>query len=172
MQEICPGCHVQLSNDGSLIATHPYIGASASCWELYSRLLMNEPQMAQGQYGSLLVDAYAVQHHGVPSAQAIQSVATHLLVLHGVFRADLAVEQTMWVRRQIARRPAQQRHQLFEWLQPPDIGSSMTVADIALGQTPQARAQASDNFVKSIWAQWDAAHRAIIASWYTRYILR
>jgi hypothetical protein len=46
----------------------------------------------------LIGDAYAVQHSGTPSAQAIQSVAVHLLTLYGVFRRGVAPDKALWIR--------------------------------------------------------------------------
>jgi hypothetical protein len=101
----CLGCGALFSpHDGP---THRYFGASAGCWALFNGLVLIEGTddaglLAQSRIpdnvvpvpahndvlplGSLHGDAYGVQHHGDNSPQAIQSVAVHLLNLHGIIR--------------------------------------------------------------------------------------
>lgn len=117
--EPCPGCAASFARyDG---ATHSYIGASAACWALHSAVLVGgEPPVevlsassvapvyvsvvgTPPHASALLLDAYAAQHHGVPSPQAIQSVAVHLLVLHGVLARAALPEAALWIRRQAMR---------------------------------------------------------------------
>ena len=45
-------------------------------------------------------DAYGVQHHGEDSSQAIQSVAIHLLTLHGAITRSA---DGFWVKRRATR---------------------------------------------------------------------
>ena len=100
----CPGCGALFPpHDGP---THRYIGASSGCWALFcwsiasggadivsdlvtqSRIsdgVMPAPAASAAQsLDSAFGDAYAVQHHGEDSPQAIQSVACHLLDLHAI----------------------------------------------------------------------------------------
>jgi hypothetical protein len=89
--EVCPDCGIVLPQLAESDPTHRYIGASASCWQLFSYLLnAGEPPVAPGRLNPLLVDAYCVQHHGTPSPQAINSVAVHALALHGVLAAGVS----------------------------------------------------------------------------------
>src|SRR5918992_2105890 len=78
--EICPGCGLWLERvDGP---KHPYLGASASCLALYGEVLAREySDPALLSIHQLTVDAYAVQHPGVPDRRTRQSVALHLLTL-------------------------------------------------------------------------------------------
>ncbi|MCA9961009.1 MAG: hypothetical protein KC443_18340, partial [Anaerolineales bacterium] len=81
--EPCPDCHALLPPSGG--AGHRYIGASPACWDIFAALAnAGEPPLAPHPWNGLLLDAYTTQHPGVPSPQAIQSVAVHLLALHGV----------------------------------------------------------------------------------------
>ncbi len=62
----CVGCHALVADtDGP---THPYFGASPGCWASYAAW-------------PLAVDAYAVQHPGLPERRASQSVWVHLVSL-------------------------------------------------------------------------------------------
>ena len=77
----CVGCGALVPDVAG--PTHPYIGASRGCWAIYGEVLAKE----YGEYGyppvhGLTVDAYAAQHPGTPSRQAIQSVAVHLIALY------------------------------------------------------------------------------------------
>jgi hypothetical protein len=63
--------------------THRYISASPACWAICTTFGAGEPPVAPSPLRELLVDAYA-PHPGVPSDQAIQSVAVHLITLYGV----------------------------------------------------------------------------------------
>ena len=167
--EPCPNCRALLpSHDGP---THRYIGASAACWALYSALNVGDPPVAPTPYGALLVDAYAAQHYGIPSPQAIQSVAVHLLALYGVLEAGQPVEQAIWLRTRPLRDGKTAKHSRFHWLTPPDFTGSLTVADIVRAATPAERAGRMQRYVKSVWEIWAAQQRATVAQWYERYVL-
>lgn len=62
--ETCLDCRVVLPKfDGPV---HRYLGASPSCWAMFSALSgAGEPPIAPGPLNALLVDAYAAQHPGV-----------------------------------------------------------------------------------------------------------
>ena len=94
---------------------HRYIGASPGCWALYSPLVVGEqpdPLLlghsrvtatstvvpSRRELGAFVVDAYAVQHHGDASPQAVQSVAVHLLTLHGILARGLDPSRAIWLR--------------------------------------------------------------------------
>lgn len=167
--EPCPNCTALLPpHDGP---THRYIGASAACWALYSALNVGEPPVAPTPYASLMVDAYAAQHYGVPSPQAIQSVAVHLLTLYGVLEEGLAVEQALWLRTRPLRDGKTAKHSRFHWLTPPDFTGSLTVADIVQATTPAERAVVTQRYVESVWSIWAAQAQATVAQWYERYVL-
>lgn len=134
--ESCPGCQAALAPSAG--PTHRYIGASAACWAIYTALQSGgEPPLAPAPLNALLLDAYAAQHPGMPSPQAIQSVAVHLLVLHGIFTHQLGVERALWLRREALQQRTGSRAARYRWLDPPDFSGSTTVAAIVGEPTPE-----------------------------------
>lgn len=166
--EPCPGCRALLPPlDGP---THRYIGASPACWALYTALGVGEPPIASAPANGLLVDAYAAQHPGTPSPQAIQSVAVHLLTLHGVFAHGVGVERALWLRLESLQERSGSRRGRYTWLEPPDFTGTPTVADIVREPTPEARAAAVALYVEAVYRVWDAAHGPTIAAWYATFV--
>lgn len=167
--EPCPNCKALLPpNDGP---THRYLGASAACWALFSALNVGEPPVAPTSLGPLLVDAYAAQHYGVPSPQAIQSVAVHLITLYGVLEQGQSVDNAIWLRTRPLRTGKTSKHDRFHWLTPPDFTVCLTVADIVNAPTPESRAIIMQQYVESVWSTWAALHHETVATWYERGIL-
>lgn len=168
--EICPGCAARLPRSEG--AVHRYIGASAACWELYSNLLNGgEPPLAPASAVGLLVDAYAAQHPGTPSPQAIQSVAVHLLTLYGVLVRGTGHDQALWIRRRALREQGGAKHGRFYWLVPPSFAGSLTIADIVQGDTAAARTELVERYVSEVWTTWAEAYRDTVAQWYERFVV-
>jgi hypothetical protein len=167
--EPCPGCRAMLVPlDGPI---HRYIGASPACWALYTALQSGgEPPMLPAPAGALLVDAYAAQHPGVPSPQAIQSVAVHLLTLHGVLARGVGVERALWLRLEALNERSGPRRGRFAWLEPPDFAGSPNVAAVVAEPTPAARTAALTHYVESVYHIWAAVHGPVIAAWYDTFI--
>lgn len=165
---ICPDCGAELPFfDGP---THRYIGASAACWNLFTQLNnAGTPPLAPGRYNSLLVDAYAAQHYGVPSPQAIQSVAVHLLALHGVLEGKADPADVLDIRIRALHGNKKDR---FTWLTPPDMTQALTIAQIVQAPTAEERTQLVEQYAKSVYALWSENHYHTIVSWYTRFINR
>jgi hypothetical protein len=170
--EICPDCGVVLPQVIGGEATHRYIGASPSCWQLFSYLLnAGEPPVAPGRLNPLLFDAYCVQHHGTPSPQATNSVAVHALALHGVLVAGAAPNDALWIRRRALRdNVGRGKHERFHWLTPPEQTEMLTIADIVNAETPPARSEQLQAYVQSVWRAWSDLHGATLAQWYTQYV--
>lgn len=168
--ERCPDCGVELPKlDGP---THDYVGASPACWALFANLVnAGEPALAPAPLNALIFDAYIAQHHGVPSPQAIQSVAVHLLPLYGVFVQNLSTERVLWIRQRALRPQRGSKHGRFHWLTPPDFAGCPTIADIAHAPTPAARSVVAQQYVAQVWARWSQLHLAIIAEWYNKYVI-
>jgi len=118
-----------------------------------------------------IVNAYAAQHPGQPSAQSIRSVAIHLAVLHGLVIRGVAPGNVMWLRRRVLREQPGSRRDRFEWLDPPDFAGSITVAGIAAGPTPQARMVRAQEYIRNVLDLWAARYGAIVASWYVRFVV-
>src|SRR5262249_17810551 len=112
---------------------------------------------------SLWGDAYGVQHHGGTSPQAVQSVAVHLLNLHGIIsgkttRPGWAIERALRVRG------------VFQNLSPPALGSALTFRHLFPGGgvgAPVTRSQ----YVVSVYEAWMALHRSTLEQWYERYVV-
>lgn len=170
--EICPDCGVVLPQVIDSEVTHCYIGASPSCWQLFSSLLnAGEPPVASGRLNPLLLDAYCVQHHGTPSPQAINSVAVHALTLYGVLVAGVAPNDALWIRRRALRDSVSRgKHERFHWLTPPDVAKMLTIADITNAETPSARSDQLQAYVQSVWAAWSDLHGTTVAQWYAQFV--
>lgn len=178
-REPCPGCGALLPRaDGP---THRYIGASPACWAIYSALLaggtpeveiLTPPPIPATRTvpgiaaGELLVDAYAAQHPGEPSPQAIQSVAVHLLALHGVLERGVGPGKALWIRLRAVRERG-----VFRWLDPPSFRDTLTVVHVA-GAEPAERGARMAEYVASVYEVWAAAYEETIAGWYVRFVER
>jgi hypothetical protein len=169
--ETCPDCGARLPR--IVGPTHRYLGASASCWAVYTSLLINsDAPVAPAPLAGLMVDAYCAQHPGVPGPQAIQSVGIHTLVLHGVFERGVSPDNALWIRNRALRDAGVPKHGKYIWLTPPSFAESVTVADIANASTPSARAAKLDEYVRGVWALWSRAHGPAIARWYEAFVAK
>ncbi len=154
----CPGCGDRLPDvDG---ATHPYVGASSSCWTRFAELSATLPEGGTS-LRRLVTDAYMVQHPGVPERRAIQSVGLHLVGLclvleHGLPPADLSAA----LQRIVARPPA------WRWLDPPEPNGALTMASLeeAASERGPALDAAVQAYVRGVWAAW-APHHAQVEAW-------
>jgi len=111
----------------------------------------------------LWADAYGVQHHGETSPQAIQSVALHLLNLHGIISGQTT--RPRWPLERALRTKG-----VFQKLAPPPLGSALTVRHLFPGGgvgTPVTRSQ----YVVSVYEAWMALHRSSVEQWYERYVV-
>ncbi|MBE2199241.1 MAG: hypothetical protein IAE79_11575 [Anaerolinea sp.] len=168
--EPCPGCGALFPPQTG--AMHQYIGASTACWGLYSALLNGgEPPLAPGQFNALLVDAYAAQHPGQPSPQAIQSVAVHLLTLYGVLVRGLPPQRALWVRQQAVSTKHGGKDGRYSWLTPPDLTQTIAIAAIVAQPTPAARTALVEQYVRVVWQVW-AGYEGVVGAWYGRYVAR
>lgn len=88
---VCIGCGGSFAdNDGP---THPYMLSSAGCWARYGQVLAREygdPALF-GAVHRLTVDAYALQHPGLPGdPRANRSVWIHFAALHAILSQGLS----------------------------------------------------------------------------------
>lgn len=154
--QLCPGCKVALP--AQLGATHPYLGASPSCWAIYNEVLAREfSSPALMRVHRLTVDAYAVQHPGVAERRTIQSGWVHLAGLYLTVERGLSHDFA----RRVIGALTQEASQLA-WLEPPDRPGTITAIDVA-------RASASDHenmvrdWARTAWAAWRPHHVTIAA---------
>ena len=167
----CVGCGAQLPviPDGPV---HRYMDSSAACWAIFNAL--NDPTrpLEIAPFNILTVDAYAVQHPGVPnSQQAINSVAVHLMTLHGILERDFKLDQAMWLRQRPGRFGSVDRHSRFHWLTPPSFANCLTVADVAAGKTPHERSRIVEAWVREVWQTWSEMHGDQVAIWFEKFVL-
>ena len=152
--ETCPGCGISLpTGDGP---RHPYIGASASCWDRYGELLAREfGDVAYFRIHQVTVDAYAVQHPGKPERRAIQSVGLHLMTL-GLF-VEHGADPSMGpaLHRRLIGRPQ------FQWLEPPAVKGRLTVLDPLTATTAEAHREAVGAWARDVWDTWSAHHKTV-----------
>lgn len=170
--ERCPDCRVVLPKLPDTAPTHRYIGASASCWAVFTALVNGgEPPMTPQPLNGLLVDAYAAQHPGRPSPQAIQSVIVHTLVLHGVFAHQIAAKQAQWIRLRALGDNGPAKINRYKWLDPPDFSGALTVVDVAAAADPTARSTVAADYVAEVWRRWFAKHGDTLENWFERFVL-
>lgn len=154
----CPGC-------GALVQDlphqpHPYIGASAGCWEVFGEILARE----YGEYNyperahRLTVDTYAVQHPGMPNRRAIQSVTGHLISLYLLLEANVNGRAATQALRAIFR---QADH--FTWLEPPQPNGRITVLDVVQAGNLAEHERRVEAWARDVWGAW-AAHHAHIST--------
>lgn len=168
--ERCPGCRADLPRlDGP---THRYIGASPACWRIFSNLLnAGEPHIAPAPMNAFIGDAYATQHPGTPSDQAIQSVAVHLLTLYGVFARGVEPAGALWVRRRASREKTVPKRGRFRWLVPPSFEDSLAVSHVVGEPDPVARADKAREYIERTWSLWYAEHERTISAWYEAFVV-
>ena len=153
-QEICGDCGVALPFRPG--PTHPYLGASQSCWAMFGDVLAREysdPLYMPAH--RLTVDAYAAQHPGKPERRSIQSVWVHLASLY------LTLERRLdhgFARRVIAAM-TEDAH-LLEWLDPPSHYRS-TVADVIAAEDAEAHGKAVHRWAEDVWSAWAEHHEAV-----------
>ena len=154
----CIGCGGHVPKiDGP---THRYMESSPGCWHLYGQVLAREyADPAFGALHRLTVDAYAVQHPGRPSPQAIQSVCVHLLSLCLVLERNLAAAYATRVMGEATRAKSR-----FVWLTPPEPLGEVTVADVAGVASPHEHAERVRAWAESAWSAW-SEHHATVRSW-------
>jgi hypothetical protein len=155
-RESCPGCGLDLERiEGP---SHPYIGASASCWALYGEVLAREygdPEW--GRVHQMTVDTFAVQHPGNPERRSIRSVGLHLITLC-LMLEDRADPQTgPKLHQRLAGRS-------FRWLQPPFPNGQLTVADVLEARSAAEHVRLVEAWARDVWAAW-RPHHATVREW-------
>lgn len=154
----CPGCGVQLP----LIIgpTHPYMEASPACWQAYGVVLAREySHWELADIHRLSVDAYAVQHPGGTSRQAIQSVGFHLIRLCLALERGLAPERANDAMLKVSKRKATYIH----LARPPSLGS-VTLLDVYRTYTLDQHRVVVRGWAQSAWQAWEC-HHAQVRRW-------
>jgi Family of unknown function (DUF5946) len=154
----CPGCGGLFEErDGPI---HRYMLSSPGCWAVYGEVLAREySDPAYGRVHRLSVDAYAVQHPGIPSPQSIQSVAVHLIRLCLLLDKGVDLQRANDV-----IKAAAESGQNYVWLTPPASLGEITVADVYQAQDPDEHEQRVRRWASSAWIAW-SGHHATVRSW-------
>ena len=155
--ERCIGC------GGEFVAVegpvHRYMTSSPACWAAYGRILAAEySDPVLMEVHRLSVDAFAVQHPGQGSRQAIQSVGLHLARLFFQLERRASPEESHAFMLRAAARKAELPKL------PAPASFEITVADVApLAGTP-GHAAAVRKWAESAWRAFGPAH-AFILDW-------
>ena len=153
----CPGC-------GALVPdlsgpTHAYIGASPGCWAAWGEVQARSfasPPIAAVQ--PLAVDVYAVQHPGLAERRAIQSVWVHLVSLCLILENGRSPAEGIRAKQLLLAGA-----RVFDRLEPPTAGYSMTVLDIAVVADPGAVPEAVRRWARVTWEAWRPHQDAVRA---------
>jgi len=159
----CPDCDAVLPvSDGP---THAYIGASAACWGVWTRMTAGEPPVAPTAFGPLITDAYAAQHPGGDSRRATQSVAVHLLTLCQVLVGGSRPTRAVTLR----THAVEKGRSVGAWeLLRPRPEWELTIHDVVERATPSGRAALVEPYVRSVWTAWYGLHGTTIDRWMER----
>jgi uncharacterized protein DUF5946 len=132
--------------------------SSAACWAKFGELLTREYEsLDYAPAHRLTVDAYAVQHPGKPSPQAIQSVAVHLISLHAVLELGLEHRRAAHLIANCADRGR------FTWLEPPPGPAAITLLHPLEARSAGAHLIAVKEWATAAWQAWSRHHDQIRA---------
>jgi hypothetical protein len=146
----CVGCGALVPNiDGP---THRYIDASPGCWAIYTEFAA--AGVPASPLSALAVDAYAVQHPGVPGPQSTPSVWIHLIALQLSLERGWRTDQLMRI-----RAAAADAFDRWPWLEPPRSIGPVTVVDAAARGASDA--SVVDEWVRGAWDAWRDHHPAV-----------
>jgi hypothetical protein len=136
----CFGCGASVPDVAG--PTHRYMLSAPGCWQLSGELQGTRPRT------QFTVDGDAVQHPGVPSPQANQSVCVHLMNLCRVLErgGDPAGAPPFL---------AGLTHRAYPWLEPPPPEYPITVVDLLAGTSSDRE------FAASAWEAWKPHHETI-----------
>ena len=153
----CPGCGLVAPATSGPV--HPYVASSAACWAIYGGVLAREYEDREyGRLHQVTVDAYAVQHPGVPERRTIQSVAIHLITLCLFFEQRLDPKAGPALHKRLAD------HSSFQWLKPPSPNGTMTIAEVARASDADEHLRLVDMWARDIWTAW-RFHHATVRTW-------
>lgn len=154
----CPGCGARVP-DAEEMRRHLYVGSAPGCFLLYSEVLAREyGDIRYTPAHQLTVDAYAVQHPGVPERRAVQSVAIHLVGLCLTLERGRGPLELPRLRQRLAA-----PDRVFPWLTPPASVGEVTVLDVHAASTPEAHRAMVDRWARSAWAAWTPHHDQVRA---------
>ncbi|WP_408611918.1 DUF5946 family protein [Chitiniphilus purpureus] len=154
----CPGCGAAFSDIAGPI--HRYMHSSPACWAAFGEVLTRE--YSDPDYAAvhrLSVDAYAVQHPGDTSRQAIQSVGLHLVRLCFFLERGLPATEANAAMLKAGRLKAN-----YIWLSRPAGLGDITVKDVVAAQGLTQHTDAVHAWARSAWHAW-AEHHSLVRQW-------
>lgn len=151
----CPGCGAWfIAVDGPV---HPYMESSPACWQAFGEVLAREyGDPALFATHRLSVDAYAVQHPGGESRQAIQSVGVHLSRLCLFLEHGLAPEAANAAMLRVGKI----KDTIHKLARPPHLGT-VTVADVVATKSAEEHAITVRKWASSAWGAWSEHHNTV-----------
>jgi Family of unknown function (DUF5946) len=152
---ICPGCGARVPREEG--PTHRYLLAAPACWRLYGEVLARRLAFVAVQPDRYPVDAYAVQHPGVPGPQASQSVLVHLVSLGLMF--ERGASPRVATRTMAALVSANKGK--FRWLEPPAAMGGMTVVDVAVTDSESDLDRLVVEWARAAWDAWSPQHETV-----------
>lgn len=156
----CVGCGAPVPDVSG--PTHRYLGASPGCWSAYGEVLEREyaDYSRFAAVHRLTVDAYAAQHPGTSSPQAIGSVGVHLVRLHLQLERGLPHGRANAAMLDISSRLKDD----FVWLDPPSHPGDVTVLDVLAAREPDEHMGRVRGWAASVWEAW-ASHHETVRRW-------
>jgi len=153
---LCPQCAVELPDyEGP---THRYFGASPACWAAYGKILEREySDQAFFKNHRMTVDAYALQHPGDKSQQAVQSVNIHLISTTLLFKHKAKPGRALAAMRKISA-ASKKDLTLFNWLQPPKSLGKITVIDVLPVTQLEDYLNQIETWAHCAWQAWEDYH--------------
>jgi hypothetical protein len=131
--------------------------SSPACWAAFGRVLAREySDLRYFEVHRLAVDAYAVQHPGVPSRQSIQSIGVHLVRLCLFLEHGLSPENANDAMLNAAKQKAS-----YHWLEPPDHLGDLTVADVDATTSVDEHQAMVRQWAAQMWAVWSPHHETV-----------
>lgn len=136
---------------------HPYILSSPGCWQAYGELLAREYQDPRyTRIHRVTVDAYAVQHPGVDTPQARNSVGIHLSRLLLLLERGWPIERVNAAMGAITAK----KHD-YPWLTPPADPGSLTVLHPFAATSPEEHADRVEEWARCVWSAWSEHHPTV-----------
>ena len=153
-------CGVRLPSSSGPV--HPYVPATAACWEVFGLLQADEyERFGYSNAHGLLVDAYMASHPGSDDRRNRQSIVLHVVGLCSLVEFDFGFEDRADLLRSLAHRD----YPRWDWEGPPADGVS--VMDVLFAEDEQDLFQGATTWAKSVWSAWsphaDQARALVLA---------
>jgi hypothetical protein len=133
------------------------MASTPGCWQAFGQILAREYGNARlFPVHRLSVDAYAVQHPGGDSRQAIQSVGVHLVRLCLFLEGGLSPESANEAMLRVGKTKAA----MFMLARPASVGA-LTVADVLAAEGDEAHARTVQDWARCTWDAWKEHHDTV-----------